>query len=98
MTYRVVHGGTGLTGREALRGIINDPVLNLVGVIIRSTLHPHRDRRRPHVDLTLELTGGNLPGGDATATRAVNAIAAVCGAPAGVHSALDLVIVPTLKE
>ena len=48
----------------------------------------------PHVDLTLELTGGDLPGGDATATRAVNAIAAVCQAPAGVHSALDLVITP----
>ncbi|WP_231128143.1 dihydrodipicolinate reductase [Mycobacterium colombiense] len=30
--YRVVHVGTGLTGREALRAIIADPVLELVGV------------------------------------------------------------------
>lgn len=30
--YRVVHVGTGLTGREALRAIIDDPVLELVGV------------------------------------------------------------------
>jgi len=29
-----VHGGTGLTGREALRGIINDPDLDLVGVLV----------------------------------------------------------------
>jgi hypothetical protein len=34
MVYRVVHGGTGLTGREALRGIINDPELDLVGVLV----------------------------------------------------------------
>lgn len=34
MTYRVVHGGTGLTGREALRGIINDPELDLIGVLV----------------------------------------------------------------
>ncbi len=30
--YRVAHIGTGLTGREALRAIIDDPVLELVGV------------------------------------------------------------------
>lgn len=30
--YRVAHVGTGLTGREALRAIIDDPVLELVGV------------------------------------------------------------------
>ncbi|MGO9099753.1 MAG: dihydrodipicolinate reductase [Mycobacterium sp.] len=34
MTYRVAHGGTGMTGREALRGIINDPELELVGVLV----------------------------------------------------------------
>ena len=34
MTYRVAHGGTGLTGREALRGIINDPDLDLIGVLV----------------------------------------------------------------
>lgn len=31
-TYRVVHVGTGLTGKEALRAIIDDPALELVGV------------------------------------------------------------------
>jgi len=30
--YRVVHVGTGLTGREALRAVIEDPVLELVGL------------------------------------------------------------------
>lgn len=30
--YRVVHVGTGLTGREALRAVIEDPALDLVGV------------------------------------------------------------------
>ena len=30
--YRVVHVGTGLTGKEALRAIIADPALELVGV------------------------------------------------------------------
>ncbi|MDG4667899.1 dihydrodipicolinate reductase [Mycobacterium sp. 236(2023)] len=30
--HRVVHAGTGLTGREALRAIIEDPALELVGV------------------------------------------------------------------
>ena len=49
----------------------------------------------PRVDLTLELTGGHLPGADATATRAVNAVAAVCHAPVGVHSAIDLVVSPS---
>jgi hypothetical protein len=33
MSLRVAHNGTGLTGREALRGIINDPDLELVGVL-----------------------------------------------------------------
>ena len=31
MTIRVVHCGTGLTGREALRAIIEDPALELIG-------------------------------------------------------------------
>ena len=34
MAYRVAHGGTGMTGRQALRGIINDPALELVGVLV----------------------------------------------------------------
>lgn len=35
-TYRVAHVGTGLTGREALRAIIDDPTLQLVGVLVSS--------------------------------------------------------------
>lgn len=49
----------------------------------------------PSVSVTLELAGGDLPGGDATATRALNAIKAVCNATPTVHSALDLVVTPT---
>jgi hypothetical protein len=48
----------------------------------------------PTVSVQLELEGGELPGGDSTATRALNAIKAVCNAGAGVHSALDLVVTP----
>lgn len=36
MTLRVVHCGTGITGREALRAIINDPELELVGQYVSS--------------------------------------------------------------
>jgi 2,4-diaminopentanoate dehydrogenase len=32
--YRVAHAGTGLTGREALGAIIDDPLLELVGVVV----------------------------------------------------------------
>ena len=48
----------------------------------------------PGVSVQLELDGGELPGGDATATRALNAIKAVCNATPTVHSALDLVVTP----
>lgn len=48
----------------------------------------------PSVSLKLELHGGELPGADATATRAVNAIPALCIATPTVHSALDIVITP----
>lgn len=34
MTITVVHAGTGLTGREALRGVIDDPDLELVGLLV----------------------------------------------------------------
>ncbi len=37
MKYRVAHNGTGLTGREALRGIINDPALELVGLLVSTS-------------------------------------------------------------
>ena len=49
----------------------------------------------PRVSVRLELDGGDLPGGDATATRALNAIKAVCSATPTVHSALDLVVTPS---
>ena len=56
----------------------------------------------PTVSVNLELDGGQLPGGDATATRAINAIKAVCNATPTVHSALDLVVTPqgaqTIKQ
>ncbi len=36
MTYTVVHAGTGLTGREALRGLIDDPDIELAGLLVSS--------------------------------------------------------------
>ena len=36
MTYRVVHFGTGYAGMHALRGIINHPELELVGLVVHS--------------------------------------------------------------
>ncbi|MCT7657189.1 hypothetical protein N4S67_01985 [Mycobacterium sp. CPCC 205710] len=48
----------------------------------------------PEIAVTVELTGGELPGVTATASRAVNAIPAVCRAAPTVHTALDLVITP----
>ena len=41
--YRVVHVGTGLTGRAALRAIIDDPVLELVGVKVSTAEKVGRD-------------------------------------------------------
>lgn len=41
--YRVAHVGTGLTGREALRDIIDDPLLELVGVLVSSPDKVGRD-------------------------------------------------------
>jgi hypothetical protein len=38
VTYLVAHGGTGLTGREALRSIINDPSLDLIGVLVTTPI------------------------------------------------------------
>ena len=48
----------------------------------------------PDIAVTVELTGGDLPGVTATAARVVNAIPAVCRAEPCVHTALDLVITP----
>jgi hypothetical protein len=36
VTYRVVHFGTGFAGTHALRGIINHPELELVGLVVHS--------------------------------------------------------------
>ncbi|WP_232079644.1 dihydrodipicolinate reductase [Mycolicibacterium parafortuitum] len=43
MTYTVVHAGTGITGREALRGLIDDPELVLAGVLVSSPDKAGRD-------------------------------------------------------
>ena len=43
MTIRVVHCGTGLTGREALRAIIEDPALELVGQYVSTPDKVGRD-------------------------------------------------------
>jgi 2,4-diaminopentanoate dehydrogenase len=34
--YRVVHAGTGLTGRQALAAIIDDPALELIGLLVHT--------------------------------------------------------------
>lgn len=44
--YRVVHVGTGFTGREALRAVIDDPALELVGVKVST---PDKTGRMPAV-------------------------------------------------
>lgn len=43
MTLRVVHCGTGMTGREALRAIIEDPALELVGQYVSTPEKMGRD-------------------------------------------------------
>ena len=36
MTYRVVHFGTGFAGTHALRGIIDHPELEFIGLVVHS--------------------------------------------------------------
>jgi hypothetical protein len=67
MTVRVVHCGTGLTGREALRAIIEDPALELVGQYV-STAAKHG------VDAG-ELCG--LPSTGVTATSSLDEVVAL---------------------
>ncbi|MCT7661177.1 NAD(P)H-dependent amine dehydrogenase family protein [Mycobacterium deserti] len=62
--YRVVHVGTGLTGREALRAIIEDPALDLVGVKVST-------QEKVGVD------AGQLYGGAHTGVAATDDVAAV---------------------
>ena len=46
----------------------------------------------PPVQVDFALNGGELPGSEATAARAVNAIPALCAANPGILSGLDLVV------
>jgi hypothetical protein len=57
--YRVVHVGTGLTGREALRAIIDDPALELVGVKVSTPEKVGVDAGRlcGTADVGVEATG-----------------------------------------
>ncbi len=64
MTIRVVHCGTGLTGREALRAIIEDPALELVGQYVSS---PEK----------VGMDAGELCGLPATGVRATGDLDAV---------------------
>jgi len=43
VTYRVVHYGTGFTGTQALRGIIDHPELELVGLVVHDPAKAGRD-------------------------------------------------------
>ncbi|WP_172799388.1 dihydrodipicolinate reductase [Mycobacterium sp. IS-3022] len=62
--YRVVHVGTGLTGREALRAVIDDPALDLVGVKVST---PEK----------VGMDAGQLCGGAHTGVAATDDVAAV---------------------
>jgi 2,4-diaminopentanoate dehydrogenase len=64
--YRVVHLGTGLTGREALRGVIHDPALDLIGVKVNS---PDK----------VGVDAGRLCGQSDVGVRAIDDVAAVIG-------------------
>lgn len=46
MPIRVVHCGTGLTGSEALRAIIADPALELVGHYVSTRMRTRPTRPR----------------------------------------------------
>lgn len=46
----------------------------------------------PPIQVDFALNGGDLPGSAATAARVLNAIPAVCAAPPGILSALDIVV------
>lgn len=65
--YRVVHVGTGLTGREALRAIIRDPALDLVGVNVSTSEKVGVDAGR----LCGEADTGVLATGDLEAVLAL---------------------------
>ncbi len=61
--YRFVHVGTGLTGREALRAVIRDPALDLIGVgAALGCRSPAASRVRDvdAVDVTFERERGAL--------------------------------------
>jgi 4-hydroxy-tetrahydrodipicolinate reductase len=62
----------------------------------RGSVHRVAIEGSPSLTLELALSGGSLGRGGvlATAMRVVNAIPAVCAAPAGLVTALDLSIAP----
>ena len=72
MTLRVVHWGTGTTGREALRGIIGSPKLELVGLLVQRPENAGKD-------------AGDLCGCPKTGILATNSIDAGAGAEARLH-------------
>ena len=122
MSYRVVQWGTGNVGRLALRGLLANPDLELVGLIVHDPSKAGRDAGElcglGHVgvaattdadaalalrpDCVAYFATGDLIGEDgdhntggilATGMRVLNAVPAVCPAPPGFLSALDLPLV-----
>lgn len=67
MTYRVIHFGTGFAGIHALRGILDHPELELVGLVVHSDEKAGKDAG--------ELAGTNPVG--VTATQDLDAALAV---------------------
>ena len=65
--YRVVHVGTGLTGTEALRALIDDPALELVGLKVSAAAK-------------VGVDAGELCGGPNVGVPATDDVAAVIGA------------------
>ena len=65
--YRVVHVGTGLTGTEALRAVIDDPALELVGLKVSTAAK-------------VGIDAGELCGGLNVGVPATDDVAAVIGA------------------
>ncbi len=76
--YRVVQWATGTIGSRALRAVIEHPDLVLAGVYVHGTDKAGTDAG--------DLCGADRP----TANRAVNAVAAVCAAPSGIRTTVDL--------
>jgi hypothetical protein len=87
MVIRVVHWGTGNTGRHGLRQIIEHPALELVGVGVH---HPAKVGRDAGAGALCGLPDVGVVATIATSARVVNAIPAVCEAPPGLLSFFDI--------